>query len=164
MRKMRRTFQELTQAECVDILEKSTAGTLACIGDDSHPYAVPLSHVYADGKLYFHGALTGHRIDAVKHHPMVSYCVIGQDVIVPEELTTYYRSVIVFGRTRFVSDITEKRIALWKLAQKYAPDLKALAIEEIDRYIDTVSVMVIDIDNMTGKEALKLKQGRSQAQ
>ena len=36
---------------------KATAGTLALLGDNDYPYAVPISYVYHDGKLYFHSAL-----------------------------------------------------------------------------------------------------------
>ena len=34
MRNMRRAFQALDEKECTTILEKTTSGTLACMGDD----------------------------------------------------------------------------------------------------------------------------------
>ena len=64
---MRRKRQQLSQAESIDILKKATSGTLALIGDGGYPYAVPISYVYADGRLYFHSALTGHKVDAVRN-------------------------------------------------------------------------------------------------
>lgn len=160
MRTMRRTFQSLDENECTRILEKSTSGTLACLGDDGYPYAVPLSHVLIDGKLYFHGAAIGHRIDAVSSYPKASYCVIEQDKVISEALTTHYRSVIVFGQARLLNDVTQKRIALFKLGQKFAPDMTDKTIEEIDRFIDSVSVMELTIELMTGKEALELKKAK----
>lgn len=160
MRKMRRAFQQLDQAESLAILEKATSGTLACLDDNGMPYAVPLSHVLVDGKLYFHGAMTGHRIDAVTKNPNVSYCVIEQDKVIAETLTTHYRSVIVFGQARLLNDVTEKRIALFKLGEKFAPGLTDKTIEEIDRFIDAVSVMELTIDHISGKEALELKKAR----
>ncbi|MBO7173935.1 MAG: pyridoxamine 5'-phosphate oxidase family protein [Burkholderiaceae bacterium] len=160
MRKMRRAFQQLDQAESLAILEKATSGTLACLDDNGMPYAVPLSHVLVDGKLYFHGAMTGHRIDAVTKNPNVSYCVIEQDKVIAETLTTHYRSVIVFGQARLLNDVTEKRIALFKLGEKFAPGLTDKTIEEIDRFIDAVSVMELTIDHLSGKEALELKKAR----
>ena len=157
---MRRAFQQLDQAESLAILEKATSGTLACLDDNGMPYAVPLSHVLVDGKLYFHGAMTGHRIDAVTKNPNVSYCVIEQDKVISETLTTHYRSVIVFGQARLLNDVTEKRIALFKLGEKFAPGLTDKTIEEIDRFIDAVSVMELTIDHISGKEALELKKAR----
>lgn len=160
MRNMRRTFQQLEKEECLTILEQTTSGTLACIGDDQFPYAVPLSHVLIEDKLYFHGAMNGHRIDAVATNPKVSYCVIDQDKVIAEELTTHYRSVIVFGRARMLTDDTEKRIALFKLGEKFAPTLTDKTLEEIERFINAVSVMEVSIEHISGKEALELKKAR----
>ena len=61
-REMRRKRQQLSEEESVCILKKGTAGTLALLGDNGYPYAVPISYVFADGKLYFHSALSGHKI------------------------------------------------------------------------------------------------------
>ena len=55
-RQMRRKRQQLSNEESIAILEKATAGTLALLGDEGYPYAVPISYVYHDGKLYFHSA------------------------------------------------------------------------------------------------------------
>jgi nitroimidazol reductase NimA-like FMN-containing flavoprotein (pyridoxamine 5'-phosphate oxidase superfamily) len=55
-REMRRNKQQLSFEECEEILKKSTAGVLAVSGDDGYPYAVPLSYVYCDNKIYFHSA------------------------------------------------------------------------------------------------------------
>ena len=60
-RQMRRKRQQLSNEESIAILEKATAGTLALLGDEGYPYAVPISYVYHDGKLYFHSALAGLR-------------------------------------------------------------------------------------------------------
>lgn len=97
-REMRRKRQLLSEKESIDVLARGTAGVLALLGDDDYPYAVPISYVYNDSKLYFHGAKTGHKIDAIKECSKASFCVIDQDNIVPEEYTTYFRSVIAFGK------------------------------------------------------------------
>ena len=61
-RQMRRKRQQLSNEESIEILQKATAGTLALLGDENYPYAVPISYVYHEGKLYFHSALAGHRV------------------------------------------------------------------------------------------------------
>ena len=91
-RPMRRFKQALSPEECRAVLERGTSGVLALTGDGGWPYAVPLSYVYADGKLYFHSAKSGHKVDAIRSCPRVSFCVIDQDHIVPEEYTTYFGS------------------------------------------------------------------------
>ena len=58
-REMRRKRQQLSNEDSIAILEKTTSGALALLGDNGYPYALPISYVYADGKLYFHSALSG---------------------------------------------------------------------------------------------------------
>ena len=91
-REMRRIKQALSKEESIQILEKGTSGVLALSGDDGYPYAVPISYVYADSRLYFHSAKCGHKIDAILKCPKASFCVIEQDVVVPEKYTTFFRN------------------------------------------------------------------------
>ena len=92
-REMRRKKQELSRQEIADILHKGTSGVLALLGDNDYPYAVPISYVYDDGKIYFHSAKSGHKIDAIQRTEKASFCVIDKDLVVPEEYTTYNRSI-----------------------------------------------------------------------
>lgn len=121
-RQMRRKKQALSREECEEILQQGTSGVLAVSGDDDYPYAVPMSYVFCENKIYFHCAKSGHKLDAVSRNEKVSFCVIGQDHIVPEQYTTHYKSVIVFGKIRILENDTEKRTAIEKLAIKYAPN------------------------------------------
>ncbi len=103
-RSMRRSRQALSQKECEHLLNKATSGVLALSGDEGYPYALPISFVYDEGKLYFHSAKSGHKIDAIKKEPKASFCIIDQDTIVPEKYTTYFRSVIAFGKLSIIED------------------------------------------------------------
>ena len=107
-RDMRRKRQQLSEEGSIEILQKATAGTLALLGDNGYPYAVPISYVYTDGKLYFHSALSGHKVDAIRQCDKASFCVIEQDEIHPKQYTTYFRSVIAFGRVHIIEDEQEK--------------------------------------------------------
>lgn len=100
----------------------------AVAGDGGYPYAVPLSYVYQEGTLFFHCAKAGHKLDALRRCSKASFCVIDQDQVVPPEYTTYFRSVIAFGRTRILEDEAEKQAAIWLLAEKYCPgDSRSIA-------------------------------------
>ena len=103
-REMRRKRQQLSNEESVAILEKATAGTLALLGDGDYPYAVPISYVYHEGKLFFHSALAGHKVDAIRKCEKASFCVIEQDDVQPKKYTTFFRSVIAFGRIHIIED------------------------------------------------------------
>ena len=97
---MRRKKQALDPAACGAILQAGTSGVLALSGADGQPYAVPLSYVYHAGKIYFHCAKAGRKLDLLDQNPRASFCVIGQDRVAPAKYTTLYRSVIVFGTVR----------------------------------------------------------------
>ena len=159
-REMRRNRQILTQAECEAILAACTNGVLAVSWDDGYPYAVPLSYVYRDNKIFFHCAKTGHKLDAIARNEKVSFCVVGQDLIVPEKYTTCYRSVIAFGKARQLEDAAEKRAALELLAEKYSPEQVEGRAKEIDQQFAHVCMVEIAIEHMTGKEAIELVRER----
>ena len=160
-REMRRKRQQLSEAECVDILQTNTSGVLAVCGDDGYPYAVPLSYVYDGGALYVHCAKTGHKLDAIKACDKVSFCIVDRDHVVPEEYTTHYRSVILFGRARILEQEQEIRNAIEKLAIKYHPtDGKANRDAEIERSCKALCMVKIEIEHMTGKEAIELAKSK----
>ena len=159
-RSMRRIRQQLAHEEAEAILRRTTSGVLALLGDDDYPYAVPLSHVYHNGKLYFHGAMDGHKADAVRRHAKASFCVIAADDVVPHRFTTRYRSVIAFGRVREVKDANEKREAITALAMRYGAAHMARGREEIAQEWDHVCMLALDIEHMTGKESKELTDER----
>jgi uncharacterized protein len=155
-RPMRRKKQVLTRAECEAILNRGTSGVLALAGDDDYPYAVPLSYVFDGGKIYFHTAKSGHKLDSIARNARVSFCVIDLDRVIPEEYTTYFRSAIAFGRVRILDNAPEKRSALEKLAARYSPDQVEGRRQEIDKSFDQVVMLELTIDHLTGKEAIEL--------
>ena len=156
-REMRRKRQALTQAQCQAILEQGSCGVLALSGDDGYPYAVPLSYLYHQGKLYFHCAKSGHKLDALRREPKASFCVVAQDQVAPLEYTTLYRSVIVFGRLRELEDDKEKRAAIEALALKYAPqDTPAHREEAIRRDWAPLCVLELTPEHISGKQGKDL--------
>ena len=160
-RELRRKKQLLSRSVAEDILNRKSSGVLALSGDDSYPYAVPLSYVFDGETLCFHCAKAGHKLDAIRHSEKASFCVIDQDQIVPEEYTTYFRSVIVFGRIRILEDEEEKRAAIEKLALKYAPNSAWEGRQsEIQREWSHLCILEMKVEHMTGKEAIELVRAR----
>lgn len=158
-REIRRNKKQiLSQERCREILSGSTSGVLSLIGDDDYTYGVPLSYTLKDNTLYFHCAKKGHKIDALQKHNKVSFTVIETDDIVPAEYTTCFRSVIVFGKARFIEEPEEQRIVLRQLAEKYSPDFMDGADDEIDKSIKAVQIIALDIEHISGKEAIELAE------
>lgn len=161
-REMRRSLQALPLRECETILNGSTHGVLAVHGDGDYPYAVPVSYVYQNGRIYIHCARTGHKLDAIARCARVSFCVVGQDDVVPDIYSTDYRSVIVFGRARVLDNERDVRRALEALAARYAPDESAQSRQhEILSGMPAVSIIEITAEHITGKESKRLARERA---
>ena len=155
-RELRRWKQGLSREKAMEILIRNTSGTLAIMGEDEYPYAVPLSYVCVDDKLYFHSSKDGYKMEMIKKHEKASFCVIDQDEIVPEKFTTHYRSVIVFGKTRLLEDPTEMRRIAAALGMKYSADYKDKIPAEIDAYMKRLAIIEMTIEHITAKESLGL--------
>lgn len=158
-REMRRKKQLLTLEESEQILREARTAMLGLSGDDGYPYVVPVNYAYVDGKIYFHGAKTGHKIDAIMRNDKVSLCVVQHDELVPEELTTYFRSVTVFGRARILENDAEKLAAAQKFGMRFYPD-KDKVDNEIRHEWDALCVVEITPEHITGKEAIELVRAR----
>lgn len=165
-REMRRKRQQLSPERCREILERCTSGVLALSGDGGYPYAVPVSYVYdGTGKLFFHSAKTGHKVDAIRHWDLASFCVVDLDQVIPEKYTTYFRSVIAFGRIRVLENDAEKYEAIDLLARKYAPaDSAENRKAAIDREWKPLCMLELTIERLTGKEAVELVRQREQSE
>lgn len=149
-REMRRKRQELSEDECIKILTNEPRGVLALLGDGDYPYALPMSHVYVDGKIYFHGAQKGHKLDAVRKYPKASYCVVDDGVRNEGEWWYTFKSVIVFGKIRTLTDSNEKIEKLTYLGDKFFPTHEE-TVSEINKLLDKTEVFEIDIEHMSGK-------------
>lgn len=141
-------------------MSNATSGTLALLGDDDYPYAVPISYVYADGKLYFHSARTGHKVDAIRQHDKASFCVIAADDVHPSEFTTYFRSVIAFGKIQIIESESERMYAASLLGARYNPGDDLGLQKELGKGLSHMLILRLDIEHLTGKEAIELMRAK----
>ena len=161
-RKMRRFKQLLDEQATKEILNNATNGVLSLVDSDGEPYGVPISYAYdGDRSIYFHSAVKGHKIECIEAESRCSFCVVAQDLIVPDEFTTYFRSVILKGSVHTVIDRDDMIQGLLLLCAKYSPGIDPDA--EISKCINHVSVLRLDIDSLTGKEAIELVRKRKEA-
>lgn len=151
-RKMRRFKQELNKEECIEILKSEPRGVLSMLGDNGYPYGIPMDHWYneKDGKLYFHGAKEGHKIDAINACDKVSYCVYNQGYRKDGEWALNIKSVIVFGRIRPVTDAEMTEEACRNLCLKFTDD-KDYIEHELTHSGPRVLCLELTPEHMTGK-------------
>jgi hypothetical protein len=154
-REIRRKDRALPEDEAYRILAQGEDGVLATWGGDGYPYAVPMNHVLEGGALYLHCASAGHRLDNLAHCDKVSYCVVTDRDVVPAELSTDYRSAIVFGSAVRVEEPEEKRRGLLALVRRFAPGHLEAGLQSIETHFGHVTVLRVDIHRITGKARKK---------
>ncbi|MGI6226257.1 MAG: pyridoxamine 5'-phosphate oxidase family protein [Peptococcales bacterium] len=149
-RKMRRSDKELKNGEVFEILKKSDFGILSTFSQNGYPYGVPIHYAYINETIYFHCAEEGHKLDNIRNNDKVSFCVAVQNQILPDEFSTKYQSVIVFGRAIEVSD-EEKYMALLEILNKYSPDYIEQGKEYIQKNYEVTKVIKIKVEHISGK-------------
>lgn len=154
-RAMRRSRQELEKSECINILNAGKTATVAVLGDDDYPYAVPLNYIYFNDKIYFHCAKTGHKLDAIKKCDKVSVSIVAQDDIIEEKYTTYFKSVICFGRAKIMTDEAKMREAVTELAKKYCPSQLDGIEAEVNKEFSQMAMVEIEVEHMSGKQCIE---------
>ncbi|MCR5137118.1 MAG: pyridoxamine 5'-phosphate oxidase family protein [Oscillospiraceae bacterium] len=149
---MLRKKQQLSQEECINILKAELRGVLSVLGDDDYPYGMPINHYYceADGNIYFHGGKKGHKVDAMKRHDKASFCVYDQGFRKDGEWALNIKSVIVFGRIKFVEDQETVYRLSEELSRKFTDD-EAYIRHEIERSGPGTLMFALVPEYITGK-------------
>ncbi len=149
-REMRRNDKALSHEETLEIVKNGEYAVLATTGSDNYPYAVPLNYAYDNGSIYFHCALSGHKIDNIAHNARVSLCIVDNAEVVPKEFSTKFRSVVVFGKAREVSG-EEKEEGLSAIINRFSSDHLEAGKKYIKNAWDKTKLIKIEVEHMTGK-------------
>lgn len=151
-RKMRRFKQELSKEECIEILKSEPRGVLSMIGDDGYPYGIPMTHWFCedDGKIYFHGAKEGHKIDAIRKCDKVSFCVYDKGYRKEGEWALNVRCVVIFGKIKVVEDSETVVKVCSELCRKFTDD-PAYIEQELKNAGSRVLCFELVPEHMTGK-------------
>lgn len=151
-REMIRHKQQLSHDECIELLKKELRGVLSVNGDDGYPYGMPMNHYYneADGKIYFHGGKVGHKIDALKRNPKVSFCVYNQGFRKEGEWALNIQSVIVFGKIELMEDPEVIYPITAELSRKFTQDEQYIQ-HELERSGPSTLMLVLTPEYITGK-------------
>lgn len=156
-REMRRKKQELDLARCEEILKNATSGVLNLQGLDGYPYGVPVNFAYDGQNIIFHGAKSGYKFECISKNGKASFTVIDKDLIVPQEYTSYFRSVMAFGEVEILKDKDEIIKAAEVLGRRFAPDETEEHLEQvISKEMPALTMYKMNVECITGKEAIEL--------
>lgn len=152
-RKMRRFKQALSREECIDILTTEKRGVLSVSGDNGYPYGVPIDFYYnsPSGKIYFHCAKEGHKLDSVRRNDKVSLTVIDGGTPRDGHWSLDFKSVIVFGRIKEVEEHDKTLWAAEMLCRKFTDDEDYIKAE-IDAAGNRVLCLELTPEHISGKK------------
>lgn len=127
---------------------------------DGQPFLNPTTFWYDEQnhQIVFHSNIAGRIRSNIEANPKVSLEASELGRLLPSnvalEFSLQYRSVIVFGSARIVTDPDEARRLLYGLIGKYFPSMAAgREYREItDRELRATSVYAIEIEAWSGKE------------
>ena len=150
---MRRTDKERDAAFAMQVFRDATYATLSLTDADGKPYAVPLN-VATDGQVFFfHCAGEGKKLEILQQNPAVCLSAVSYVAIVPEELTTHYRSAVAKGTAEIVTNLAEKAHALRLITEFFAPEQVSMLDTQGGCTQQAVIVKITPAE-ITGKEGL----------
>lgn len=152
-RPMRRTGRAISDEAAKHLLRQSRRGVLAVNGDDGYPFAIPVNYYYdqEQGKIWFHGAKAGQKVDALKKNDKVCFTVYGNEHFEPGDWAPYVQSTVVFGRCRLIEDAALTETYVRELGMKYYPGREEVEAE-IAKAIKAVQLYELTIEHLTGKQ------------
>ncbi len=156
---MRKSNKRITDmAVIIDLLNTVPVGRLGTVGPDGWPMIKPLNFAYLDGRLYFHSALEGEKLDHIRFDSRVCFeadlpiAYVKGSYENPCRAEYLYRSVIIRGQARLIDEPGEKVRALDALMAKYQPQETFGAYPE--EKLAITGIVRIDIEEVVGKEEL----------
>jgi nitroimidazol reductase NimA-like FMN-containing flavoprotein (pyridoxamine 5'-phosphate oxidase superfamily) len=146
-----------SREEMEGILREETVGYLG-LSMDGMPYVVPLNYGYVEGRILFHCALMGKKLDYLRANPQVCFTVerqAGRVVRHPQGARCHVEndSVICYGSARVVEDVEERREVLTTFNRCLQPDTEEITLEAASKCY----AVEIKITEMTGRRQRGLK-------
>ena len=152
-RPLRRIKQHLTNEECIQLLKQEVRGVLSVLGDNDYPYGITIDFYYDEisQKIYFHGSREGHKIDSIKKHDKVSFCVYDKGILEKDKRGLNFKSVIVFGTINILQDKEKTLDICRKLSQKFNFEQEYIE-DEIKKFANFVTVLELTPQHICGKK------------
>ncbi len=147
-----------SREEMEKMLREEDIGYLA-LSLDGKPYVVPLNYHYVDGKILFHCALTGKKLDYLKRNPEVCFAVGRQPGQVRDHAGgnpchVDSDSVICYGKAKILEDLAERKASLNAFNRRFKSDAEDISDE---RALKCCAVE-IQVTEMTGRQERERKR------
>ena len=149
-------------------LHEARVGHIASVRD-GQPFLNPSTFWFdeANHQIVFHSNLAGRIRSNIESNPQVCFEASELGKMLPSnvalEFSLQFRSVVVFGTARLISNSAEARRVLYGLLHKYFPQMMpGKEFREItDRELARTSIYAIQIEEWSGKENWKDRADQS---
>ncbi len=137
------------------ILDEALICHVGFVSEQGYPVVIPTIHARSESTLYLHGSPASRMLRAVKEGADVCVTVTLIDSLVLARSVFHhsmnYRSVVVFGNPREVTDPNEKLRALEVITDHVVPGRWADARHPNDLESKGTTVLAIEIDEASAK-------------
>jgi hypothetical protein len=152
---MRKGDREITdRAELEEVLRAATVMRLGLAVEDV-PYVVPLNFGYEDGRVYFHCAREGKKLEMIERNDLVCFEVEAEyelhEADKPCAWTAWYKSLIGWGRARVVRD-PEERMRGFRALMRHVAGREYEDGDFPEEHADLALIVAVDVERMTGKK------------
>lgn len=162
---MRKESRAMSSEWALEIMRKAPYITVSFTRPDGSAYGLPLSLAAKDDNTwYFHCALEGDKLDAIKTHPEVCLSAVTQccPTVGPKDgtFTLQYKSAIAFGHAELVETDAEKIEGLRLISERFLPQHMDAFDQSIEQSLSRTAVVRITLTaSPTGKRKQYDKNG-----
>lgn len=151
-RELIRQNRKLDNDACIALLKNETRGVLSVLGDNDYPYAAPMNHFYneEDGCIYFHCGRVGHRLDALRKHDKVCFCVHNQGERLGDNWFYTVHCAVIFGRMEIIDDRAAVEDITTRLSYKFIQDADHIR-KEIEASAHKTLLLKLIPEHISGK-------------
>lgn len=143
------------RAHVVAVLDEGLVCHLGFIGRDGGPVVIPTTYGRAGDTVYVHGSPAAGMVRSLRDGLDVSLAVTLLDGLVLARSAFHhsmnYRSVVLFGRARLVTDPAEKAAALDAIVDHVVPGRRASLRASTAKEIAATSVLALPLDEASAK-------------
>lgn len=152
---LRHPERALTQRKEIEaILDEALVAHVGFI-DDGAPVVIPTTFARCGNTLYLHGAIGGRLAAALGISSQICVTVTLLDGLVLARSAFHhsmnYRSVIIFGAPRLVTDAAEKRSAFDALVEHVVPGRSADARRPSEGELTATALVALELDRCSAK-------------
>ena len=162
---MRKESRAMDSGWALEVMHKAPYITVSFIDEEGKPYGLPLSLASDDDvNWYFHGALEGKKLEAIKAHPGVCLSAVTRcaPTVGPKDgsFTLQFKSAIAFGKAEIVTEDAEKIHGLRLICERFLPQHMDAFDQSIARSLSRTAVVRITLtEPPTGKRKQYDKEG-----